>query len=143
MIISSECVTIMGKDRHDTDGSLSLGEGKASGRVDVPVGVQQCLIVGDACRSSQSVAVNRSSRVAKTIFMKGVDGHTTTHRVFSDTLIWETLGGQMNGLDVVVSFNGKVVGMHDTIRDIGIDHDSILGCTGRLRGCSKVQAATA
>ena len=28
-----------GKDRHDTDGSLSLGKGKASGRVDVPVGV--------------------------------------------------------------------------------------------------------
>ena len=32
-----ECISFKGKDGHDTDGSLSLGLGKASGRVDVPV----------------------------------------------------------------------------------------------------------
>ena len=55
-----ECITTKGEDWHDTDGSLSLGEGKASGRVDVPVGVQQYLIVDDAFRSSQSFAVKLS-----------------------------------------------------------------------------------
>ena len=34
-----DCDSFKGKDGHDTDGSLSLGKGKASGRVDVPVGV--------------------------------------------------------------------------------------------------------
>ena len=63
-----------------------------------------------------------------------MDGHTTTHRVFQDTEIWEILGGPMNGMDVMVTFNGKVVGVHDTMRDIGIDHDCILRCLGRLRG---------
>ena len=123
-----------GEDRHDTDGSLSLGEEKASGRVDVPVGVQQHLAVDGTFRSSQSVAVNQSFRVEKTIFTKGLDGHTTTHRVSSDTMIWEILGGQMNEIDVVVSFNGRVDGMHDTMRDIGGDHDCTLRCTGRFRG---------
>ena len=33
------CVLFKGKDRHDTDGGLSLGFGEASGRVDVPVSV--------------------------------------------------------------------------------------------------------
>ena len=31
-----ECVLFQGKDGHDIDGGLSLGKGKASGRVDVP-----------------------------------------------------------------------------------------------------------
>ena len=34
--LEGECVLEKGKDGHDTDGSLSLGKGKASGRVDVP-----------------------------------------------------------------------------------------------------------
>ena len=44
----------------------------------------------------------------------------------------------MNGMDAAVSSNGKVVGVHDPMRDIGIDHDCILRCSGRLR--SGVQA---
>ena len=43
-------------------------------------------------------------------------------------------------MDVVVSFNGKMVAMHDTMKDIGIGHD----CTLRYTGwCSEVQATTA
>ena len=76
--------------------------------------------------------------------MKGLDGHTTNHRVSSDTMIWEILDGQMNEMDVVISFNGKVVRMHDTMRDIGVDHDCTLRCTEEASGwCSEVQAATA
>ena len=76
-----------GKDRHDTDGSLSLRLGDASGRVDVPNSVKQLFLVDEANRSSQSVVVNQNLRVVKTIF-KGLDGHTTTHRVSEDTMIW-------------------------------------------------------
>ena len=61
--------TFKGKDRHDTDGSLSLGSGEASGRVEVPVSVKK--LVDQAIRSPQSVVVNQSLRVEKTIFMKG------------------------------------------------------------------------
>ena len=121
-----------GKDRHDTDGSMSLGLGEASGRVDVPVSVKQ--LVDKAIRSPQSVVVNQSLRVEKTIFMNGLDGHTTTHRVSEDTMIWEILDERMNEMDVVISLNVKNVGMHDTIKDIRIGRDCTLRSTGRLRG---------
>ena len=73
--------TVKGKDRHDTDGSLSLGSREASRRVDVPVSVTK--LVDQAFRSPQSFVVNQSLRVGKTIsiFMKGLDGRTTSHRV--------------------------------------------------------------
>ena len=67
-------VNFKGKDRHDTDGSLSLGLGEASGRVDVPVSVKK--LIDPAFRSPQSVVVNQSLRVEKNIFVKGVDGRT-------------------------------------------------------------------
>ena len=51
--------TFKGKDRHDTDGSLSLGSGQASGRVDIPVSVGVLLSSEEVCRSSQSVAYER------------------------------------------------------------------------------------
>ena len=57
---------VKGKDRHDTDGSLSLGLGEASGRVDVPVSVKK--LIDPALRSPQSVVVNQSLRVEKNIF---------------------------------------------------------------------------
>ena len=64
-----ECVSFKGKDGHDTDGSLSLG--KASGRVDVPVGVNAFLNAEKFCRSEQSVAlVTPGSCVVKTIFFE-------------------------------------------------------------------------
>ena len=66
--------------------------------------------------------------------MNWLDGHTTTHRVSLDTVIWKILEELENGMDVVVSFNGQVVGMHDTMRDIGIEHCGTLRCAGRLRG---------
>ena len=50
--------TFKGKDRHDTDGGLSLGSGEASGRVDVPVSVKK--LVDQAIMSPQSVVVNQS-----------------------------------------------------------------------------------
>ena len=65
-------VDFKGKDRHDTDGRLSLGLGEASRRVDVPVSVKQ--LVDKAIRSPQSVVGNQSLRVEKTMFMKGSDG---------------------------------------------------------------------
>ena len=74
-------VDFKGKDGHDTDGSLSLGEGKASGRVDVPFGVNAFLSAETFCRSGQSVAVvTPGSCVVKTIFVKGVDGDTVVRR---------------------------------------------------------------
>ena len=34
----------------------------------------------------------------------------------------------------MISFNGKVVGMHDTVGDSGIERDCTLRCSGRVRG---------
>ena len=102
-----------GKDTHDIDGSLSLGLGEASGQVDVSVSVMK--LIDPAIRSPQSVVVNQSLRVEKTIFIKGLDGRATTHRVSDGTMIWEILDDWMIELDVMISFNGKVVGMHDTV----------------------------
>ena len=123
---------VKGKDGHDTDGSLSLGSGEASGRVDVPVSVTK--LDDPAYRSPQSVVVNQSLRVEKTIFMKGLDGRTTIHKVSDDMMIGEILDDWMIGLDVMISFNGKVVGMHDTVGDLGIQRDCTLRCSGRVRG---------
>ena len=56
-----KCALFKGKDRHDTDGSLSLGKGKAS------VSVGASLSTETFCRSSQSVAlVTPGSCVTKT-----------------------------------------------------------------------------
>ena len=87
-----------------------------------------------ADRCSQSVVVNQSLRVEKNIFVKGVDGRTTIHRVSDDMMIGEILDDWMVGLDVMVSFNGKVIGMHDTVGDLGIERDCTLRCSGRVRG---------
>ena len=90
--LEGECVLLKGKDGHDTDGSLSLGKGKASGRVDVPVGVNAFLNAEMICRSGQSVAlVTPGSCVVKTIFVKGVDGHTGVHRVHEHTVVSDLL----------------------------------------------------
>ena len=51
-----------GKDGHDTDGSLSLGFGEASGRVDVPVSVDN--LIDAAFRSPQSVVAGVEHRKA-------------------------------------------------------------------------------
>ena len=98
-------VDFKGKDGHDTDGGLSLGLGEASGRVDVPVSVTK--LIDQALRSPQSVVVNQRLRVEKTIFMKGLDGRTTTHRVSEGTMIWEILDDWMIELDMMISFNGR------------------------------------
>ena len=85
-----ECVLFKGKDRHDTDGSLSCGLGEASGRVDVPVSVDALFSAEMFCRSGQFVAlVTPGSCVVKTIFVKGVDGNTLVHRT---TGRWFNLG---------------------------------------------------
>ena len=47
-------VDFKGKDRHDTDGSLFLGLGEASGRVDVPVSVGSWWIRLSGLRSLSS-----------------------------------------------------------------------------------------
>ena len=119
-----------GKDRHDTDGSLSLGLGQATGRVDVPVGVT--INAEKLCRSGQSVAlVSPGSCVVKTIFVKGVDGNTVVHRVHEHTVVGHLLDCTM---DVWITYNGKLVQPGDTIGHIGIGKDDTLRCHGRLRG---------
>ena len=121
-----------GKDRHDTDGSLSLGKGKASGRVDVPVGVNAFLNDATLYRSQQSVAlVTPGSCVVKTIFVKGVDGNTVVHRVHEHTVVGDLLDCTE---DVWVTYNGKLVQPGDTIGHIGIGTHDTLRCGGRLRG---------
>ena len=68
--LEGECVLFKGKDGNDTD-----GKGKASGRVDVPVGVNAFLSAETFFRSGQSVAlVTPGCCVVKTIFVKGVCG---------------------------------------------------------------------
>ena len=121
-----------GKDGHDTDGSLSLGKGKASGRVDVPVGVTSFLSAETFCRSGQSVAlVTPGSCVVKTIFVKGVDGNTVVHRVHEHTVVGDLPDCTEN---VWVTYNGKLVPPGDTIGHIGIGNHDTLRCGGRLRG---------
>ena len=94
-----------GKDRHDSDGSLSLGLGEASGRVDVPVSVGVLLHSEKVFRSSQSVAVvTPGSCVVKTICVKGVDGSTRVHRVKGHTEVRELLDCTD---DAWVTYKGK------------------------------------
>ena len=123
-------VQFKGKDRHDIDGSLSLGLGQATGRVDVPVGVT--LNAEELYRSGQSVAlVSPGSCVVKTIFVKEVDGNTVVHRVHEHTVVGDLLDCTM---DVWVTYNGKLVQPGDTIGHIGIGSDDTLRCHGRPRG---------
>ena len=61
-------------------------------------------------------------------------GRTTIHRVSDDMMIGEILDDWMIGLDVMISSNGKVIGMHDTVGDLGIERDCTLRCSGRIRG---------
>ena len=87
-VADSECDSFKGKDGQDADGSLSLGKGKASGRVDVPVGVNASLNTEMIYRSGQSVAfVTPGSCVVKTI----VDGHPVVHRVHEHTVVGDLL----------------------------------------------------
>ena len=130
--LEGKCDSFKGKDRHDTDGSLSLGKGKASGRVDVPVGVNASLNAEMIYRSGQSVAlVTPGSCVVKTIFVKGVDGNTVVHRVHEHTVVGDLLDCTE---DVWVTYNGKLVQPGDTIGHIGIGTHDTLRCGGRLRG---------
>ena len=50
------------------------------------------------------------------------------------TTILEILDDWMIELDMMISFNGKVVGMHDTMGDIGVGRDCTLRCSQRMRG---------
>ena len=45
-------------------------------------------------------------------------------------MIWEIIGDGVNEMDVMISLDGKMVGMHDTVKDVGIGHDCTLRCTG-------------
>ena len=65
MHLRQDHLDFKGKHGHDTDGSLSLGLGEASGRVDVPVSVTK--LVDQAIRSPRSVVVKQSLRVETTI----------------------------------------------------------------------------
>ena len=62
LILGASCIeddqldALNGKDRHDTDGSLSLGLGEASGRVDVPVSVTKLLMVDAALSGLRSLS---------------------------------------------------------------------------------------
>ena len=128
--LEGECILLKGKDGHDTDGSLSLGKGKASGRVDVPVGVN-AFLNAEMIAGGQSVAlVTPGSCVVKTIFVKGVDGHPVVHRVHEHTVVGDKLDCME---DVWVTYNGKLVQPGDTIGHIGIGIHDTLRCGGRLR----------
>ena len=98
----------------------------------VPVGVNAFLNAEIICRSGQSVAlVTPGSCVVKTIFVKGVDGHTVVHRVHEHTVVGDLLDCTE---DVWVTYNGKLVQPGNTIGHIGIGRDDTLRCHGRLRG---------
>ena len=132
-----ELVEIKGCDGHTTDGSLSLGEGKASGRVDVPVGeTQQAISLIDVNftplrRSPRSAFVTPGSDVEKEVFFSrfgGEDKDAQGHRSHGSMEIVE------EEMDMWVTVNGKREGMQDSMVHIGkCDHDTIR-CYGRLRG---------
>ena len=95
LVEAYECVVPDWVDGHITDGSLSLGKGKASGRVDVPVGeTQQAISLIDVNftplrRSPQASTVTPGSRVEKTVFVSGLEGKTKVHKVTDFTEVWE------------------------------------------------------
>ena len=134
-------VTIKGWDGHSIDGSLSLGERQATGRVDVPVGAMEFATSFDYVdaallyRSPQCVVlVNPASHVEKkekTVFVKGVEGKTRVRRVVDSTQIWELLD---DGIDMWAAVNGKRVDVHDTMAKIGIHDQDTIRCYGRLKG---------
>ena len=125
---------------HSTDGSPSLGQGQASGRVDVPVGATKLatffsfLEATPLHRSPQSVVlVNGGSRVEKmekTVLVKRVEGRTKVCRVVDLTQIWGNLD---EGIDIWAAVNGKSVNMHDTMAGIGINDQDTTQCYGKLR----------
>ena len=100
-----ECISFKGKDRHDTDGSLSLGSREASGRLDVPVSV-----------------------VVKTREWMG----TQWFAGYMSTLLWVTcwIARRMCGSRTT----GSWFNLGDTIGHIVIGTHDTLRCGGRLRG---------
>ena len=116
-----------GKDRHGTDGSLSLRFGKASGRVDV-LSVSACC---SALRRSAGLRSLSWLLRRESDFVKGVDGSTRVHRVKGQTVVGELLDCTV---DVWVTCNGKMVDFGDTMAGIGIGNNDTLRCCGRLRG---------
>ena len=97
--------------------------------------LSQVLVLGALLalwRSGQSVAlVTPGSCVVKTIFVKGVDGHTVVHRVHEHTVVGDLLDCTE---DVWVTYNGKLVQPGDTIGHIGIGMHDTFRCGVRLRG---------
>ena len=107
-----------GWDGHSIDSGPSLGQGQATGRVDISVDAVEratVLMLPLLHRSPQCVVlVNPGSHVEKkekTVFVKGVEGKTRVRRVVDSTQIWELLD---DGIDMWAAVNGKRVDMHDT-----------------------------
>ena len=86
-----ECVLFKGKDRHDTDGSLSLGLVEASGRVDVAVSVGVLLSSEKVCRSAVSLSPSLPLALAsrKRFFCQGWMG-ARQYTGSRGTLWWES-----------------------------------------------------
>ena len=100
--------------------------------MDVLVSVGALLSAEKFCRSEQSVAlVTPGSCVAKTIFLKGLDGSTVVHQVHGAHCVGYLLDCTE---DVWVTHNGKKVHLGDTMSHIGIGNHDTLRCGGRLRG---------
>ena len=120
-----DLVIFKGWDGHSIDGSQSLGQGQATGRVDVSVHAMELATSSDSVdaallhRSPQCVVlVNLGSHVEKKekiVFVKGVEGKTRVRRVVDSTQIWELLD---EGIDMWVAVNGKRVNMNDTMAKI-------------------------
>ena len=122
-------VIFKGWDGHSIDGGWSLGQGQATGRVDVPVDAMELATSFDSVdaallhKSPQCVVlVNQGSHVEKKekkVFVKGVEGKTRVRRVLDSTQIWELLD---EGIDMWFAVSGKRVDMSNTMAKIGI-HD--------------------
>ena len=142
-------VIFKGWDGHSIDGGPSLGQGQATGRVDVPVDAMELTTSFDSVdaallhKSPQCVVlVNQGSHVEKKekkVFVKEVEGKTRVRRVLDSTQIWELLD---EGIDMWFAANGKRVDVSNAVAKIGIHDQDTIRCYGRLLGGGRREGST-
>ena len=130
-----ECIVLEGLNGRNTHGSLSLGKGKASAGVNV----RRCRTAGDLPDLYQFLSATQVTAVCRP---RDLD-LSRRENCFCNRSGREHEGAQGYGLhgnvgdggaEIWATVNGKRVGLHDTMTDIGICDQDTIRCYGRLRG---------